>query len=61
MAGVKKSCGMCCPVSVMVHIKDPLLHIGKSSYLNGPLPYVCVVHASVIHSFYYIHFDDMTL
>ena len=36
-----------CPVCGVVHIKDPLLLIGKSSpcsgssgYLNGPLPYV---------------------
>ena len=42
---------MCYPVCGMVHIKEPLLLIGKSSpcsgssgvfsrYLNGPLPYV---------------------
>ena len=41
---------MCYPVYGMVHIKEPLLLIGKSSYvvaasflsryLNGPLPYV---------------------
>ena len=43
--------GMCYPVNRMMHIKEPLLLIGKSStfggsgflsrYLNGPLPYVC--------------------
>ena len=36
--------GMCYPVCGMVHIKEPLLLIGKSSscfsYLNGTLPYV---------------------
>ena len=42
---------MCYPVCEMVHIKEPLLLIGKSSlcggsgfplshYLSGPLPYV---------------------
>ena len=42
---------MCYPVCGMVHIKEPLLLIGKSShvvaaagflsdYLNGPVPYV---------------------
>ena len=42
---------MCYPVCGMVHIKEPLLLIGKSSpcgaaagflspYLSGPLPYV---------------------
>ena len=38
---------MCCPVYGMVHIKDPLLLIGKngssgflSRYMNRPLPYV---------------------
>ena len=44
-----KGCGMCYPVSGIVHIKEPLLLIGKSSscggsgfplYLSGPLPYV---------------------
>ena len=45
-----KGCGICYPVCGMVHIKEPLLLIGKSSlcgvsgflsrYLNGPLPYV---------------------
>ena len=45
-----KGSGMCFPVCGMVHIKEPLLLIGKSSlcggsgflyrYLNGPLPYV---------------------
>ena len=45
-----KGCGMCYPVCGMVHIKEPLLLIGKSShvaaagflsgYLSGPLPYV---------------------
>ena len=46
-----KGCGMCYPVCGMVHIKEPLLLIEKSSpcggsrfplslYLNGPLPYV---------------------
>ena len=42
--------GMCYPVCGMMHIKEPLLLIGKSSqvaaagflsrYLSGPLPYV---------------------
>ena len=40
--------GMCYPVCGMMHIKEPLLLIGKSSlcdgsrfprYLSGPLPY----------------------
>ena len=38
---------MCYPVFGVVHIKEPLLLIGKSSpcgflsrYMNGPLPYV---------------------
>ena len=46
-----KGRGMCYPVCGMMHIKEPLLLIGKSSpgggsgfplscYLNGPLPYV---------------------
>ena len=45
-----KGCGMCYPVCGMVHIKEPLLLIGKSSpcggmdflshYLSGTLPYV---------------------
>ena len=46
-----KGRGMCYPVCGMVHIKEPLLLIGKSSpcggsgfplsrYLSGPLPYV---------------------
>ena len=45
-----KGCGMCYPVCGMVHIKEPLLLIGKCSpcggsgflsrYLSGPLPYV---------------------
>ena len=26
-----KGCGMCCPVCGKVYVKDPLLHIGKSS------------------------------
>ena len=44
-----KGCGMCYPVCGMVHIKEHLLLIRKSSpcvaagflsrYLNGPLPY----------------------
>ena len=44
-----KGRGMCYPVCGMVHIKEPLLLIGKkehvaaagflSRYLNGPLPY----------------------
>ena len=29
------SCGMCCPVCGMVHIKEPLLLIGKSSLCGG--------------------------
>ena len=44
-------CGMCYPVCEMVHIKELLLLIGKSSpcggsrfplsyYLNGPLPFI---------------------
>ena len=47
---VTKARGMCYPVCGMIHIKEPLLLIGKSSlcggsrflfhYLNGPLPYV---------------------
>ena len=44
-----KDCGMCYPVCGIVHIKEPLLLIRKSSlcgdsrfprYLNGPLPYI---------------------
>ena len=40
-----KGCGMCYPVCGMVHIKENLLLIDKSSlcggsYLSGPLPYV---------------------
>ena len=45
-----KCCGMYYLVSGMMHIKEPLLLIGKSSlcggsgfplsYLSGPLPYV---------------------
>ena len=45
-----KGCGMCCPVCGIVHIKEPLLPIGKSSpssggsgfslSLSGPLPYL---------------------
>ena len=46
-----KGYGMCYPVCGMMHIKEPLLLIGKSSpcgssgfpltrYLSGPLPYV---------------------
>ena len=45
-----KGHGMCYPVCGMMHIKQPLLLIGKSSlcggsgflsqYLSGPLPYV---------------------
>ena len=41
-----KSRGMCYPVCGMMHIKEPLLLIGKSSlcggrgFLSGPLPYV---------------------
>ena len=43
-----KGHGMCYPVCGMMHIKEPLLLIGKSSYvaagflsryLSGPLPY----------------------
>ena len=45
-----KGCGMCYPVCGMMHIKEPLLLIRKSSpcggsrfplsrYLSGPLPY----------------------
>ena len=44
-----KGCGMCYPVCGMMHIKEPLLLIGKSSpcggsgflshYLSGSLPY----------------------
>ena len=30
-----KGCGMCCPVCGMVHIKEPLLLIGKSSPGGG--------------------------
>ena len=30
-----KCCGMCYPVCVMVHIKEPLLLIGKSSPCGG--------------------------
>ena len=30
-----KGCDMCYPVSVMVHIKEPLLLIGKSSPYGG--------------------------
>ena len=45
---VQQRPGMCYPVCGMVHIKEPLLLIGKSvaaagflsRYLNGPLPYV---------------------
>ena len=38
-----KGSGMCCPVCGMVHVKDPLLLIEKSSgfpfsSLSGPLP-----------------------
>ena len=32
---INKGCGMYYPVSVMVHIKDPLLLIGKSSPCSG--------------------------
>ena len=47
-SGVTKDRGMCYPVCGMMHIKELLLLIGKSSggsgflsrYLNGPLPYV---------------------
>ena len=38
-----KGRGMYYPVCGMMHIKEPLLLIGKSSpcgYLSGPLPYV---------------------
>ena len=45
-----KGCGVCYPVCGMMHIKEPLLLIGKSSscggsgfptrYLNDSLPYV---------------------
>ena len=31
----KKDCGMCYPVFGMVHIKEPLLLIGKSSPCGG--------------------------
>ena len=35
-----KSCGMCYPVFGMVHIKEPLLLIEKSTPCGGvPLPY----------------------
>ena len=43
-----KDCGMCYPVCGMMHIKEPLLLIGKSMvvavgflspYLSGSLPY----------------------
>ena len=47
---VNTGSGMCYPVCGMMHIKEPLLLIGKSSYvvaagflscsLSGPLPYV---------------------
>ena len=40
-----KGCGMCYPVCGMVHIKEPLLLIGKSSLCGGsgfPLA-ICVV------------------
>ena len=33
--GVTKCRGMCCPVCGMVHIKEPLLLIGKSSLCGG--------------------------
>ena len=32
---VNKGCGMCYPVCGMVHIKEPLLLIGKSSPCGG--------------------------
>ena len=32
---VNKDCGMCNPVYGMVHIKEPLLLIGKSSPCDG--------------------------
>ena len=42
-----KGYGMCYPVYGMMHIKEPLLLIGKSSpcgflshYLSAPLPYI---------------------
>ena len=35
-----KSCGMCYSFSGMVHIKDSLLLIKKTQYLNGSVPYV---------------------
>ena len=49
--GCNKGHGMCYPVCGMMHIKEPLLLIGKSGnevvaagflshYLSGPLPYV---------------------
>ena len=49
--GCNKGRGMCYPFCGMMHIKEPLLLIGKSSlcgtaagflsqYLSGPLPYV---------------------
>ena len=31
----KQGCGMCSPVCVMMHIKDPLLLIGKNSLCSG--------------------------
>ena len=33
-----KGCGMCYPVCVMVHIKEPLLLIDKSSLCGGRFP-----------------------
>ena len=36
-----KGCGMCYPICEMMHIKEPLLVIGKSSLCDGsgfPLP-----------------------
>ena len=34
-----KGCGMCYPVCGMVHIKEPLLLIGKSSLCGGRFPF----------------------
>ena len=51
--------GMCNSVCGMMHIKEPLLLIGKSSLcggsmfaiLSGPLPYVCVYFHICIHKY----------
>ena len=40
-----KDRGMCYPVCGMVHIKEPLLLIGKSSSCRGRFPhYLCVLY-----------------